>query len=124
MLLDLEVEPTHVPGQQLRRAPDVLVPLFAMVNFAMILPLVFVMVPFVRPLKASRLGFTYLIPLIPLLYAWDGTVSALRAYTPEELVALARQAPGAAGYRWEAGRAGSGPRSVRSWSTGAPTVTA
>lgn len=40
-------------------------------------------------------------------FAWDGTVSALRAYTPEELLALAASVPGGEHYRSEAGRAGS-----------------
>jgi hypothetical protein len=96
----------------LRRLPGPLVPLVALINVLMILPLVFVMVPLVRPLRASRLLLTYVVPLIPILYAWDGTVSALRAYTPEELEALARRVPGATRYTWEAGRAGSGIRSV------------
>ena len=31
--------------------------------------------PFVRPFRWSRLLFTYVIPLIPLLVLFDGTVS-------------------------------------------------
>jgi hypothetical protein len=96
----------------LRRLPGFLVPLAALLNFLMILVLVPFMVPFVRPFRASRLVFTYVLPLIPILYAWDGMVSALRAYTPEELEALARSVPGASHYLWDAGRAGSGVRSV------------
>lgn len=96
----------------LRKLPGVLVSFVALVNFVMILALVPFMVPFVRPFRVSRLVFTYVLPLIPILYAWDGTVSALRAYTPEELAVLAREVPGADGYVWDAGRAGSGVRSV------------
>lgn len=96
----------------LRRMPGVLVPIAALVNFVMILALVPFLVPFVRPFRVSRLVFTYVLPLIPILYAWDGMVSALRAYTPEELAALARAVPGADRYIWDAGRAGSGVRAV------------
>jgi hypothetical protein len=64
-------------------------------------------VPFVRPIRASRLALTYLLPLIPALMAWDGTVSAIRAYAPEELLAIARAVPGSEGYEWDAGVAGS-----------------
>ena len=39
----------------------------------------------------------------PLLVAWDGTVSALRAYAPEELLAAAHAVPGADGYVWNSG---------------------
>ncbi|MCP4003147.1 MAG: class I SAM-dependent methyltransferase [bacterium] len=41
--------------------------------------------PFIRPFRWSRLLFTYLIPLIPLLVLWDGLVSCLRVYCPAEL---------------------------------------
>jgi hypothetical protein len=53
------------------------------------LPLTFIMVlfvtPFVRPLSFVHLLFTYLIPIIPLLIAWDGTISNLRTYTLKDL---------------------------------------
>ena len=38
------------------------------------------MTPFVRPMSASQLFFTYLIPIIPLAYAWDGQASYPRMY--------------------------------------------
>ena len=56
--------------------------------------------PFVRPFRWSRLLLTYLIPVIPLVTAFDGVVSCLRTYTPAELLVLAEQA--GPGYRWEA----------------------
>ena len=52
------------------------------------------------PLRAL---FTYLIPVAPAMFAWDGSISTLRSYTAPELLALARNvAPD--GYDWEAGR--------------------
>lgn len=98
------------PG--LRRTPGILVPIFMLVNVVVLLVLVPVMVLFVRPVRVSRLFFTYVIPAIPMLYAWDGTVSGLRAYTPAELTEIARSVPGADGYVWDIGCAGSGLRSV------------
>jgi hypothetical protein len=65
------------------------------------------LVPLVRPFRLSRVLLTYLVPLIPMLVAWDGTVSALRAYTPDELLALARAVPGGEAYAWDAGVVGS-----------------
>jgi len=56
----------------------------------------------IRPRRRARLLWTYLIPVVPLLYWWDGTVSHLRTYTPAELRELAAAVP-ADGYRWEAG---------------------
>ena len=64
--------------------------------------LVLIFMPFIKPLKASRLIFTYLIPLLPFFIVWDGVVSILRAYTVEELETMA-QATNAPNYHWEAG---------------------
>jgi hypothetical protein len=64
--------------------------------------------PFIRPFRLSRLFFTYLVPLIPLFTIWDGCVSILRMYPPEQLLALARRADPAATFTWQAGK-------VRHW---------
>jgi hypothetical protein len=63
---------------------------------------VFIATLFIRPFRWDRLLWTYLIPLVPLTCLWDGIVSQLRAYTPEELEALGAAADPAA--RWRAGR--------------------
>ena len=47
--------------------------------------LVLLMTPFIRPFRWSRLLWTYLIPLIPLVGMFDGLVSCLRTYSVEEL---------------------------------------
>lgn len=57
--------------------------------------------PFIRPMTWQRLLFTYLLPAVPLVCVWDGVVSQLRAYRPEELRSLAEAVGGS--YRWEAG---------------------
>ncbi len=59
--------------------------------------------PFIRPYRASRILFTYLIPVVPLCTLWDGLVSCLRAYEPDELKALVDSLP-ANDYTWEIGR--------------------
>lgn len=41
--------------------------------------------PFVRPLSARQLFFTYLVPLLPLFIAWDGAASNARTYTPADI---------------------------------------
>jgi len=68
--------------------------------------LVLLATPFIRPFRWSRLLWTYVVPAIPLVVLFDGVVSCLRTYTPDELRALAA---GIDGLRWEAGEAGSGP---------------
>jgi hypothetical protein len=65
--------------------------------------LVLATTPFIRPLGWRRLLWTYLIPLVPLTCWWDGAVSQLRAYSPEELEQIADTA-GATGFSWKAGR--------------------
>jgi hypothetical protein len=58
--------------------------------------------PFVRPFRWSRLLFTYLIPVIPFVLLFDGIVSCLRTYGPNELSELVGGL-GATTYRWQAG---------------------
>lgn len=57
--------------------------------------------PFIRPMSWRRLLLTYLLPAVPLTCVWDGVVSQLRAYRPEELSALADGAGGS--FHWEVG---------------------
>jgi len=57
--------------------------------------------PFIRPFRFKRLLFTYVIPLTPLTCWWDGLISAWRAYTVAELLALTR---GLEEYEWSAGQ--------------------
>ncbi|MCX2738680.1 class I SAM-dependent methyltransferase [Pontibacter anaerobius] len=70
--------------------------------------IILVVTPFVRPFRLSRLFFTYIIPLIPLGILWDGTVSLLRMYTPEQLERMASEIR-APNYTWRSGRTGTGP---------------
>ena len=91
----------------LRRLPIVLAPPAMALNMVALFVGSLLMVPLIRPLRASRWAMTYLVPLIPMLVAWDGTVSAMRAYAPEELLAIARAVPGGDRYEWDAGVAGS-----------------
>ncbi len=60
------------------------------------------MTPLMRPTFA-RLLLTYVLPLIPLVSAWDGVVSSLRSYTEEELRLFVADLDGD-DYRWEVGR--------------------
>jgi hypothetical protein len=62
--------------------------------------------PFIRPLRLSRLFWTYLPPVMPLLVPFDGIVSCLRTYSPEELRALVQELPpDAQNYHWDIGEA-------------------
>ncbi|HEY0134394.1 MAG TPA: hypothetical protein VGB85_09950, partial [Nannocystis sp.] len=61
-----------------------------------------VLTPLIRPFRWSRLALTYVVPVLPAVFMFDGIVSQLRTYTPDELRAMTRplQRPG---YRWEIG---------------------
>jgi hypothetical protein len=67
--------------------------------------LVWLLTPFMRPFRWSRLLLTYLVPLIPLVVLWDGIVSCFRTRTPEELLELSKTFPQ---YEWTAGYARGG----------------
>jgi len=54
-------------------------------------------------LTLQRFLLTYALPLAPAMFAWDGSVSALRTYTADELLELAGRIE-ARHYKWEAGR--------------------
>jgi hypothetical protein len=56
----------------------------------------------VRPITWQQLVFTYLIPIIPVVYAWDGAVSNARTYTLKDMdLLLAGLDSGE--YSWEKG---------------------
>lgn len=79
---------------------------------------VLLLTPFIRPRAPWRLLLTYVVPIAPLGIAWDGTISSLRAYTPEEQLALARAADPEGRFTWSVGR--SKGLSRASWLVGAP----
>jgi len=93
-------------SRAIRRMPAVFAPIAMLLNMAALFAGSLVLVPFVRPCRLSRVLLTYALPAIPVLTAWDGSVSALRAYTPEEVLEIACSVPGANAYAWDAGVAG------------------
>jgi hypothetical protein len=63
--------------------------------------------PFVRPFRADRLFWTWVVPLIPLVLCFDGVVSCLRTYSLtelQEMVAGLDPPPAGIHYQWEIGR--------------------
>jgi hypothetical protein len=55
-----------------------------------------------RPLTIQQIIFTYLIPVIPLTFAWDGAVSNARTYTLEDMDLLLEGLE-SDDYQWEKG---------------------
>ena len=58
--------------------------------------------PFVRPMSWQQIVFTYLIPIIPICFAWDGAVSNARTYTLEDMDILLKGLE-TKDYKWEKG---------------------
>jgi hypothetical protein len=54
-------------------------------------------------LTPARALMTYVLPIAPAMFAWDGAVSTLRSYTGDELLSLARQVT-IDQFDWEVGR--------------------
>ena len=54
----------------------------------------------VRPVSFKQLVFTYLIPIIPLIYAWDGQASLMRTYTLKDIKELLGK-DRASDYNWD-----------------------
>ncbi len=52
--------------------------------------------------SATHLFFTYLVPLIPFVWVYDGYISCLRTRTPEEILSMLRkQVPSDELAKWE-----------------------
>jgi len=82
---------------------------FLTVLLAFLVPIADLLVtPFLRPFRWSRLLWTYVIPIVPLVLWFDGIVSCLRVYSPRELAELTGRLSFASGYEWDIGEERSG----------------
>jgi hypothetical protein len=79
-----------------RRAPSTITLMFPWVL------MLFLLTPWIRPFRWSRLLWTYLIPVIPLVLMFDGVMSCLRTYRPDELKEIVGKLT-AKDYEWEVG---------------------
>ena len=62
--------------------------------------LVIMLTPLVTPFSWKRLFWTYIIPVVPIAFGWDGFISHLRTYTVDELKSFAQNAD-SDNYHWE-----------------------
>ena len=83
------------------------------------LPICWIVMPFMKP-TWMQLLLTYIVPVIPLCIVWDGMVSAMRTYTPEELMAMAHKVDPTGLFTWESGLSKHPLHSV-SYFVGCPT---
>jgi len=79
-----------------RRAPSTIG-----LTFAFVLAL-FVCTPWIRPFRWSRLLWTYLLPILPFVLLFDGIVSFMRTYRPQEMLEMVDRLT-ASDYHWDAG---------------------
>jgi hypothetical protein len=73
--------------------------------------LMFLHTPRIRPFRWSRLLWTYLIPVIPSVLLFDGVVSCLRTYRPQELREMVENL-NSCQYQWEIGELAGGKMPV------------
>lgn len=59
--------------------------------------------PFIAPRNFPGFLWTYLIPVVPLVTCWDGVISMLRVYSPQDLKELTDSIP-CNNYTWEIGQ--------------------
>ncbi len=86
------------------RLPLLLWWLLLPLSLVVLIIMVFFMTPFVRPLNWQQLVFTYIIPVIPICYAWDGQASLPRMYSMNDIDKLL-DGLSSDGYVWQKGHA-------------------
>ncbi|APQ16123.1 hypothetical protein [Maribacter hydrothermalis] len=74
----------------------VLLPLSLVILFIMAL----LLTPFSKPLTGKQLLFTYIIPIIPICYAWDGQASMPRTYTSKDIELMLKEIKNE-NYKWK-----------------------
>lgn len=79
-----------------------------LLQFALSPLFLFVALPWLRP-SFKQILFTYGLPVIPLMLGWDGCVSVLRTYMPDELSQMVQSLNQSESFRWEIGTDRSGP---------------
>lgn len=90
----------------------------SLASMALVPAAVWMITPTIRPLSLRRLAATYAVPVVPAALAWDGLVSTLRTYTPDELTGFTRDLD-APGWTWDVGTAVHS-RIPISWILGCP----
>lgn len=81
-------EPLLIYEMAENNIPTLLWWLLLPLSLLILIVMVLFMTPFVRPLTWRQLLFTYLIPVVPISYAWDGQASLMRTYTFRDIESL------------------------------------
>ncbi|MFZ1751411.1 MAG: hypothetical protein WAU01_14525 [Saprospiraceae bacterium] len=82
--------------------------LWQVVGMTIFVPLtVIISSPFVQPFRITRLIFTYLIPILPIVTMLDGFLALFKLYNPNDLNELVSNIP-VKSYVWKSGKADNG----------------
>lgn len=82
--------------------------LWQIIGMTFFVPLtVLLMSPFVKPFRGSRLIFTYIIPILPLVIMIDGCLALLKLYNPNDLKELTSDII-VGNYKWQYGKKDNG----------------
>lgn len=82
------------------KIPLVLWWLFLPVSLCIVFVMALILTPFAQQVTFKQLIFTYLIPIIPIFYAWDGQASMPRMYAFNDLETMIADFK-SEDYRWE-----------------------
>ena len=82
--------------------------LWQVFGMTVIVPLTVILTaPFVKPFRVSRIIFTYLIPILPLVTFIDGFLALFKLYAPKDLDELVLDIQ-AENYKWKSGKMDNG----------------
>lgn len=74
------------------------------IGMTILAPLVAVFAAFfIKPFRWSRLFFTFVIPILPVMITWDGLVALIRIRNPKRLKEIV-EASGLQDWHWESGK--------------------
>jgi hypothetical protein len=82
--------------------------LWQLVGMTIFLPVAVILsAPFVKPFRWSRILFTYIIPILPVIMPIDGCIGLLKLYNPKDLNKLTSSIK-VSDYKWTAGKEDNG----------------
>lgn len=79
-------------------------PLFVLLGALVGFPVIMLSCLTLRPITFERLFWCFIVPVVPIMFYWDGFVSGMRSYRPDELQAFVDQADSTHAYSWDIGR--------------------
>ena len=82
--------------------------LWQLVGMTIFLPVTVILsAPFVKPFRWSRILFTYIIPVLPVIMVIDGCIGLLKLYNPKDLNKLTSSIK-VSDYKWTTGKKDNG----------------